>query len=239
MATETEITSFFETPCLTGTPPLVAGDRLSADEFLRRHEAMPELKKAELIDGVVYLMASPVSVVHHGAPHADLIGWLTVYRAYTPLVEVADNSTVRFDRRNVPQPDAYLRVVPTAGGQSSYDGAYAAGPPEFVAEVSASSASYDLHDKKQVFLAAGVREYVVWRTEDRVLDWFIRRGAAYDPLTEDGEGLLRSDTFPGLWLDGRALLAGDMRRVLEVAMQGIASPEHAAFCERLRLAAGG
>ena len=33
---------------------LVTGERLSVDEFLRRWEELPELKNAELIDGVVY-----------------------------------------------------------------------------------------------------------------------------------------------------------------------------------------
>jgi len=33
--------------------PLVAGDRLTREEFLRRWEAIPELKKAELIGGGV------------------------------------------------------------------------------------------------------------------------------------------------------------------------------------------
>ena len=52
-------------------PPLEPGDRLSRAEFERRYEAMPELKKAELIEGVVY-MPSPVRLRRHGRPHAHL-----------------------------------------------------------------------------------------------------------------------------------------------------------------------
>jgi hypothetical protein len=40
-------------------PPLENGDHLTRDEFERRYEAMPELKKAELIEGEVH-MPSPV-----------------------------------------------------------------------------------------------------------------------------------------------------------------------------------
>ena len=39
-------------------PPLREGDRLTREEFLRRWEAMPDLKWAELIDGIVYMPIS-------------------------------------------------------------------------------------------------------------------------------------------------------------------------------------
>src|SRR3984893_17854521 len=95
-------------------PPLQPGDRLTADEFLRRYEAMPEVKKAELIEGVVY-MPSPVSSEDHGEPHFDLISWLGIYRIATPGLKGSDNATVRMDQgENVPQPDASLWIV---GGQ--------------------------------------------------------------------------------------------------------------------------
>ncbi len=58
-----------------GRPPaLHNGDRLTRAEFERRYGAMPNLKKAELIEGVVYV-PSPVSRAHSAA-HFDLIGWL-------------------------------------------------------------------------------------------------------------------------------------------------------------------
>ena len=97
-------------------PRLQNGDTLDSDEFMRRYEAMPDVKKAELIEGVVY-MSSPVRADVHGYPHAELMGWLMNYRIRTPNVRVADNSTVRFGRRNVPQPDALLHIV--RGGHST------------------------------------------------------------------------------------------------------------------------
>src|ERR671936_884862 len=86
-------------------PPLEAGDHLTRAEFERRYEAMPELKKAELIEGVVF-MPSPVRFTRHGSPHAALIAWMGMYWESTPGVRVGDNSTVRLDLANEPQPDA-------------------------------------------------------------------------------------------------------------------------------------
>jgi len=61
---------------------LIAGDFLSRDEFLRRWEAMPQLKRAELIRGVVY-MPSPLSW-EHGDTEQNLATWLGNYKAATP-----------------------------------------------------------------------------------------------------------------------------------------------------------
>jgi len=97
-------------------PPLEPGDRLTRDEFERRYEAMPHLKKAELIEGVVY-MPSPVRAYRDGTPRSHLITWLGTYRATTPGVETADNATVRLDLDNEPQPDAMLIIDPGRGGQ--------------------------------------------------------------------------------------------------------------------------
>ena len=83
---------------------------------------MLDVKKAELIEGVVY-MPSPVSR-KHGSPHFDFVGWLSAYRFATPSVEGGDNGTVRLDWDNEPQPDIYLRIVPQLGGQSRDDGEY-------------------------------------------------------------------------------------------------------------------
>jgi Uma2 family endonuclease len=210
-------------------PPLEPGDRLTREEFERRYEAMPHLKKAELIEGVVY-MPSPLRFRRHGRPNRHLSTWLGTYEAATPGVEGADNATARLDLENEPQPDALLLIDPARGGQariSADDHIEAA--PELVAEVAASSASYDLHTKLDVYRRNGVREYIVWRVLDRQIDWFALRGDRYERLAPGPDGLLRSEVFPGLWLDPEALLRGDLARVLAVVQQGTASPEHAAF----------
>src|SRR5436190_799657 len=95
-------------------PPLEPGDRLTREEFERRYDAMPNLKKAELIEGVVFL-PSPVRQRRHGRPHTHLLTWLGTYEAATPGVETGDNSTVRLDNDNEPQPDAQLFIDAARG----------------------------------------------------------------------------------------------------------------------------
>jgi Uma2 family endonuclease len=215
-------------------PPLENGDTLTRAEFERRYEAMPHLKKAELIEGVVYV-PSPVRHSYHGHQHTHLIGWLAQYEANTPGVEASDNVTVRLDLDNEPQPDALLFIDPACGGQARIDAdGYIEDAPELVAEVAASTVSYDLHAKLRVYRRNGVREYIVWRVLDKEIDWFVLRAEQYERLPLDAEGLYRSEIFPGLWLDPAALLRGELATVLAVVQRGLASPEHAAFATRLR-----
>jgi Uma2 family endonuclease len=217
----------------TQLPPLENGDRLTRPEFERRYNAMPHLKKAELIEGVVY-MAAALRFREHGKPHGNLIIWLGNYQVATPGTELADNTTVRFDLDNAPQPDVALFVDPSVGGQvqiSADD--YIEGAPELIAEVAASSASYDLGDKKKVYRRNGVREYLVWQMFENKLDWFVLQEGEYVLLSPDIDGILRSRQFPGLWLKLDALLVGDMVQVLAVLQQGIDSAEHQAFVQWL------
>jgi Uma2 family endonuclease len=210
-------------------PPLNSGDRLSLAEFERRYEAMPGTK-AELIEGVVYVVP-PICNDDHGAPHFDAITWMGLYRIRTPGVQGGDNSTLKLDPRNMPQPDAFLRILPEFGGQSANteDGKYIQGAPEFVAEIAATSANYDLYDKFHSYERNGVREYFVWRVWDREIDWFILRNGRFERLDAATDGVFRSEVFPGLWLDHTALIQGNMLRVSDVALAGTQSPEHAAF----------
>ena len=111
-------------------PPLENGDLLTRIEFEQRYEQMPHVKKAELIEGIVY-MASPLRITQHGEPHASIMTWLGFYKASTPNVQLGDNCTVHLDAENEPQPDALLRI--TVDGQStiSEDG-YVEGAPELI-----------------------------------------------------------------------------------------------------------
>lgn len=216
------------------TPPLEAGDRLTRAEFERRWEAMPHVKKAELIEGVVY-MPTAIRYRPHGRPQTILNHWLHSYELATPGVESADNTSVRLDNDNEPQPDLLLRLERSVGGQSWEDDEnYLRGAPELVAEIAASSASYDLHQKLHVYRRHGVREYVVWRTFERAIDWFVLREGSYQRLAPDAEGLLKSAVFPGLWLDPPALLRNDQAAAVAAANRGLTSPEHAEFVARLQ-----
>lgn len=212
---------------------LESGDRLTRAEFERRYSAAPHIKRAELIEGVVYV-ASPLRHEQHGRPHSRVMTWLGVYQALTPGVDLSDAPTVRLDLDNEPQPDAVLLIEPGAGGQTKLsDDGYIEGAPELVAEIAASSAAYDLYDKKNAYRRNGVKEYIVWQVLEQKLDWFILREGVYESLMSDHTEIIKSEVFPGLWLTVSALLAGDMKQVLAVLQEGLDSPEHAAFIDRL------
>ena len=193
---------------------------------------MPEVKKAELIDGVVYM--PPALSIDHGVPHFDLITWLGLYRILTPGVSGADNASIRFNDDNMPQPDALLRILESRGGRCRITSdRYLEGGPELIAEIANTTADDDLGPKRDLYRRFGVQEYIVWRVGDGALDWFALRKGLYWPLAPGSDGIIRSEVFPGLWLDPAALLRGDSARVLAVAQQGHGSPEHTAFLQEL------
>jgi Uma2 family endonuclease len=215
-------------------PPLQSGDRLSRPEFERRYAAAPHIKKAELIEGIVYV-ASPLRHEQHGKPHSRVITWLGVYQAMTIGVDLSVEPTVRLDFDNEPQPDAVLFIEANAGGQIriSRDG-YIEGSPELIVEIAASSAAIDTGSKKQVYRRNGVLEYVIWQSYENQLEWFWLTEGEYQLLSPDPDGIIRSRVFPGLWLAVEALLSNQMARVLEVVQEGVRSAEHEAFVEQLR-----
>lgn len=200
-------------------PPLESGDRLSRREFERRYSCRPDIKKAELIEGVVYV-GSPVRVRSHAEPHLIVMTWLGTYIARTPGTFGGDNGTVRLDADNEPQPDAFLAWDKAHGGQAQIDeDDYLEGAPELIVEVAASSASYDLHDKLRVYRRNGVREYIVWQMLENKLDWFRLKDGEYVTVQPDAKGRIESEVFPGLRLDVPKLLANDLAGVL-AALQG-------------------
>jgi Uma2 family endonuclease len=213
-------------------PPLESGDRLTRPEFERRYAAAPHIKKAELIEGTVYV-ASPLRHEQHGKPHSRVMTWLGVYQAMTPGVDLSVEPTVRLDLDNEPQPDAVLFIEANAGGQTriSADG-YIEGSPELIVEIAASSAAIDTGSKKQVYRRNGVLEYVIWQSHDNQLEWLQLVDGEYRSLVPDQDGIIRSRVFPGLWLAVEALLSNQMAQVLEVLQAGLRSPEHEAFVER-------
>lgn len=216
--------------------PLENGERLGAAEFLRRYDDMPDVKKVELIQGVVYLRSSPVSL-DHGDADSAVQGWLYHYAAGTPGVRSSTNSTTRLSPRDVPQPDALLRILPECGGRSGIeqrqDLQYISGPPELVFEVATSSRSLDALAKKESYLQAGVREYILWRVLDGEIDWWRMDSDEFQPVEPGPDGVLRSSVFPGLWLDRDAMLRQDAAKVLAVLQDGLASEDHANFVSEL------
>jgi Uma2 family endonuclease len=212
-------------------PPLRDGDRLTRDEFIRRWEAMPDLKHAELIDGIVY-MPSPVSKKHS---RFDLVlsWWLASYEFGTPGCEAGSDGTWLMGERDVPQPDITLQIVPESGGQWRLEGEYAAGAPELIIEVALSSRSRDLGAKLRLYERMGVHEYLVAVVGQAKVIWNELTASGFRTLEPDADGIIRSRSFPGLWLDPAALWRRDLAGMLAVLQQGLASPEHTAFVARL------
>ncbi len=203
-------------------PPLENGDHLGASEFLRRYEAMPEVKKAELIQNIVH-MASPVRTDLHAEPDGIIQGWLSFYAAHRPGIRHATNPTVRLGPDDVPQPDAVLFRDPASGGHVSIDSnGYICGPPELVVEIASSSVSRDARQKFVSYRRAGVTEYLLWRVQDGIIEWFALESGEYRPLPAS-DGIVASRVFSGLALNVNAALAGDRAMLLETLRGALAA----------------
>jgi hypothetical protein len=214
-------------------PPLNNGDRLTQPEFHRRYESHPGKEKFELIGGIVYL-ASPRRRPH-AHYHEEFSFALGLYRRATPGVELLLDATAILGEESELQPDLALRILPEYGGQSrDTPEQYVEGPPELLTEIAHSTLAIDMHQKKTDYQRAGVREYLVVCVEELELFWFNFKSRRL--ISPDAQGIYRSRIFPGLWIDGPALLARKSARVAKVVQQGVKSPEHAAFVKRLQAA---
>jgi hypothetical protein len=211
-------------------PPLDFGDKLTPEEFLRRWEAHPEIKRAELIGGMVFI-SSPISI-EHGDMEANVGGWVYLYTAATPGT-ISGNATTTYLLDDVPQPDVNLRILPEYGGTSWEEDSYLHGTPELLAEISRSSSAYDLHVKLDLYQSAKIPEYLAVLLYEQEIRWHILVDGEYQLLKPDADGVWRSGIFPGLWLDGKALLTGNRQQVSARLQQGLNSPEHGQFVAEL------
>ena len=98
--------------------------------------------------------------------------------------------------------------------EDRFEDDYVNGAPELIVEITGSSRARDLHQKKRAYEGAGVREYIVWRTQEKAIDWFVLRDGGYVAQVADEAGIIESAEFPGLRLDVGAMLALDRARVL-------------------------
>lgn len=212
-------------------PPLRDGDRLTREEFLRRWEAMPDLKQAELIDGIVY-MPSPISKIHRNFQFR-LSFWLGTYIAATPGCDGGGTGTWLMSKESAPQPDIDLCILPEYGGQSRVEGDYPAGAPELVVEVSHTTSARDSGVKLRLYERSGVREYIIVKPAKRQIVWRELVDGKYREIEPGADGLLRSCVFPGLWLDPQALWDGGLDALSGVVQRGTATPEHAEFVRKL------
>jgi Uma2 family endonuclease len=150
-------------------PGLVTGERLTVEEFLRRWEELPELKNAELIDGVVYV-PSPVSL-EHGSLDFSIHLWLGYYAQATPGCKGGGNSTWLMSG-SAPQPDAYLRILPAYGGQSGTKGLTEPEPLSWSSKSVTHPPRVDFGPKLALYQRAGVHEYITVDVFGRRLYFF-------------------------------------------------------------------
>lgn len=185
---------------------LEPGDRLDRAEFHRRYELRPDLHRAELVEGVVYV-PSPMRFSTHDDQASLCVHLLRHYAMHHPGVRAGANASIMLDGLNEVQADGFLFYE--AGGRLRVrDDGYLEGAPELVVEVAASTVSRDLHDKLRAYERNGVREYIVWRVVDGAVDWFDLVDGAYVLRGPGADGIIESKAFPGFRLAIPALLAG-------------------------------
>ena len=213
------------------TPPgLITGERMDVEEFLCRWDELPYLKNAELIDGIVYV-PSPLSL-DHGSLDTLILWWLTQYAHATPGCKAGNNVTwLMLD--SSPQPDAFLRILPVYGGQSRNEARYCAGAPELAVEICLTSTEVDFGPKLKLYERAGVREYITIEIFGKRIVWRKLENAVYVAQQIPPDGVLRSQVFPGLWLDVAALWNDDGTKMLAALNAGLSSEDHQLVAERL------
>jgi hypothetical protein len=216
------------------TPPgLATGEQLSVEDFLRRWDGLPDLKHAELIEGVVYV-PSPLSL-EHGRRVRRITWWLTQYEDATPGCECVVGSTWLM-RGSAPQPDVCLRILPLHGGQSGERGTLDAGAPELLVEISGASVEIDLGPKLALYQRCAVPEYITVEIPGKRLIWRVLQSGVYVDQPIPADGIFRSQVFSGLWLDVAAFWVDDGAKLLAALNTGLASEEHQSFVARLAAA---
>jgi hypothetical protein len=176
-------------------------------------------------------MSSPLSLEHADMEN-NMGGWVCNYRIPTPGCASGNNAS-NLLLEDCPQPDINLRIKPEFGGKSRIRKKLLAGPAELLVEVCLSSVSLDLHQKRDLYEAAGVPEYVAVMLKTKQIRSHRLVKGKYSLVVPDAEGAYRSRVFPGLWLDSKALFNNDMAQVLVTLQEGLASDEHQQFVEEL------
>jgi Uma2 family endonuclease len=203
------VSTAVEDPRTIAHPTLENGAVMTREEFHRLYEECPDLRRVELIEGVVYL-PSPIKIEGHAREHRLVLAWLDHFAGDRTDIEYAPPGSILLDDANEPEPDAMLYRL----REGRFRDGYLVGAPELIFEVANTSHSRDLHQKKRAYERNGVREYIVWRTQDRAIDWFELVDGVYIARKPDNDGIIESREFPGLRLDVPAMLAHDRRKVL-------------------------
>lgn len=131
---------------------------------------MPELKRAELIQGTVFLSLDAI-----GSQESDLdclVGFLlTQHRFHTPGSSTRAHATWVMGPRDVAQPDIALFIRPDHGGATRIEEDRMHGVPELLVEITQTSSSRDLGIKLELYQTIGVSEYLTVLIETKTAVW--------------------------------------------------------------------
>lgn len=146
------------------------GDPKQGHYTLEDYYALPEERRVELIDGVIYDMASPTG--YHqliaGELYAVLLSYIRSKKG--PCMPFISPIDVRLDcdDKTMVQPDVLILC-----DKSKYTPRRIEGAPDFIVEVlSPSSKTRDLFIKLNKYRAAGVREYWVVDPKKKVVSTY-------------------------------------------------------------------
>lgn len=129
-----------------------------------------------------------------------------------------------------------MRIEEDCGGKSWVnEDDYLEGAPELIVEISSSTASYDLHDKMDIYEQKGIQEYIVWRVLDNQIDWFSLENGKYQRLLPNKKFIIESKVFPGLRLNIKAILEENLQQVLADLQKGLQSKKYKEFAKHLSL----
>lgn len=147
------------------------GKKRQGEYTLEDYHNMPEDRRAELIDGVIYDMASP-SPLHQmiaGMVYARILAFIEKNKGdCIPFIAPADVQ-LDCDDRTMVQPDVFILCKQDRLRRFGICGA-----PDFVLEVlSGSTRKKDMTVKLTKYMEAGVKEYWVIDPEKRLLIVYI------------------------------------------------------------------
>ena len=147
------------------------GKKRQGEYTLEDYHNMPEDRRAELIDGVIYDMASP-SPLHQmiaGMVYARILAFIEKNKGdCIPFIAPADVQ-LDCDDRTMVQPDVFILCKQDRLRRFGICGA-----PDFVLEIlSGSTRKKDMTVKLTKYMEAGVKEYWVIDPEKRLLIVYI------------------------------------------------------------------
>jgi Uma2 family endonuclease len=177
-------------------------ERYSYEQFL---ELTKDVERAELIDGEIYMLASPSP--EHQRISMRLSNKLFNYlqgsncEVFTaPLDVVLENEAT--DEKQSVQPDLVIICDKSKFTTINYTGV-----PELVIEIlSPSTTSKDTIKKMDLYMKFGVKEYWIIKPKSKAADVYLLEDGVYtEPMAYSKDDILRSNIFDDLSIELKAI----------------------------------